>query len=269
MLQESTNKGQWPSGLKRKDWDNILNLGARRELEKLYGQEVQILCKTPSFGAASTDNLNGIIDKSSLNKIVDVVCTKAPFISSMVFSVGPTSYLPSSASFSIIFMKLTTILVILCRLAHRNNSNYFPLLIALYMYFAGAQVDAITLHGHLGLSVSYPVLFKKLGDITTTSQRWIKQQATNCQLVGTWDNFEFRENVSGERVDDVVKFRSITMALWIKKGWRIPEEGLQQAMWNLTNNLLDPLALLLMFLAGNTRISKLNTLGIIDLQLLL
>ena len=81
------------------------------------------------------------------------------------------------------------------------------------MYFAKAQVDAITLYNHLGLSVSYPVLLIKLGDITTTSQRWIKQQDTNCQLVGIWDNFKFRENVSEERVDDVVKFRSITMAL--------------------------------------------------------
>lgn len=79
---------------------------------------------------------------------------------------------------------------------------------------------------------------KKIRDITFQSQQWIKQQASNRQLVGTWDNFEFRENVQGERVGDVVKFRSITMALWIEKGWRIPIDGLKQSMWNPTSHFL-------------------------------
>ena len=61
-------------------------------------------------------------------------------------------------------------------------------------------------------------------------KKQIKQQANNCQLVGTWDNFEYRENVQGERVDDTVKFKSITMALWILKIWKIPREGLKQSM---------------------------------------
>lgn len=66
-------------------------------------------------------------------------------------------------------MKIVAILVILCRSAHRNNSNYLPLLIALYLYSAGARVSAITLLNHLGLSVSSDVLQKKLKDITTSS----------------------------------------------------------------------------------------------------
>lgn len=67
---------------------------------------------------------------------------------------------------------------------------------------------------------------------------WIKQQSTNRKLVGTWDNFEYRENVHGERLGDTVKFRSVTMALWNEKRWRIPATGLQQLIWNSKHDLL-------------------------------
>lgn len=86
------------------------------------------------------------------------------------------------------------------------------------MYFAGAKIDAITLLNYFGLSVSYKVIQNKLHEITLMQQKWIKQQANNQQHVGTWDNFEYQENVQGEHISDTVKFRSIIMTLWILKG---------------------------------------------------
>lgn len=130
----------------------------------------------------------------------------------------------------LVLMKLVTILVILCKSAHRNNSNYLPLLIALYLYSAGTKIDAITLFNHLGISVLYNVLIKTLRGISLSSMKLIKEQSTNCRLVGAWDNFEYRKNVNGERIGDRVKFCSVTMALWIKNGWKIPETGLAQSM---------------------------------------
>lgn len=84
----------------------------------------------------------------------------------------------------------------------------------MYLYSAGA--DAITLLNHLGLSVPYNSLLRKLRDIKAHSAAFIKKQATNCKFVGSWDNFEYRENVAGERIGDTVKLRSVKMALWIK-----------------------------------------------------
>ena len=49
--------------------------------------------------------------------------------------------------------------------------------------------------------------------------------------------------MQGEHVGDIVKFRSITMALWIEKSWRIPIDGLKQLMWNLKDDVLRPRAL--------------------------
>lgn len=91
-------------------------------------------------------------------------------------------------------------------------------MIGLYLYSAEARVDALMLLNRLGLSVSYNVLQKSLRNITQASQVWIKEQATNHKFDGIWDNFEDCENVHRECIGDIVKLRSITMALWIKNG---------------------------------------------------
>lgn len=61
--------------------------------------------------------------------------------------------------------------------------------------------------------VSYNILIKKLRNIIISSIIFINEQASNNRLVGTWDNFEYRENVASKRIGNIVKFRSITMAL--------------------------------------------------------
>lgn len=116
--------------------------------------------------------------------IVEIATKDAPLISSMIFSVGPFNSSQTS-NLHVVAMKLVAILVILCYFPHRNNSSYVLLLIALYLYSAGARVDAITLLNNLELSVLYNVFQKKLWDITTTTKHWIRQQAKNQQLVGT------------------------------------------------------------------------------------
>lgn len=58
-----------------------------------------------------------------------------------------TSYLVS--------IKLLAAFIIMCKSAHWNNSNYILLLVAMYLYLAGAKVDAIMLLNHFGLFVLY------------------------------------------------------------------------------------------------------------------
>lgn len=156
---------------------------------KQYNREVQALCKTLYFKTFKED-LAGTTNNTLLNDVIDIATKKAPLISSIISGVGLSRFSQSS-NLHQTAMKLVAVLIIFCRSSHRNNSNYIPLLIALYMYSAGIKVDAIILLNRLGLSILYNILQKKLWDITSTSKQWIKQQATNRQLVGTWDNFEF------------------------------------------------------------------------------
>ena len=216
----------------------MIKVRMQKEMAKHYDQEIQSLCKTPAFGLVkNSESSLGIADQHPLNDIAEVGHENAPLLSSIVKSVGVSSQ--KSSSSLLVSMKMVAILAILCRSAHRNNSNYIPLLVAIYMYSAGARVDAITLLNHLGLSVSYDVLQRQLRHITDFSRSWIKSQSSNRRLVGSWDNFEFHENVHGERTGDTVKFRSVTMALWIQQGWRIPDTGLQQSMWDPKKEVLS------------------------------
>lgn len=219
MLTESERGGRWPGFLTRKDSNLMIRLRFRREMESRYSNEVQKLCKSSGFGRADKDRLRDL-NREPLEDIVNKAKETAPLLTSMVLGVSSNSdvHLTSHLASHQASMKLLTILVVMCRSAYRNTSNYIPLLMAIYLYSAGAKVDAITLLNHLGLSVSYNLLLRKLRDIKAHSTAFIKKQASNCRLVGSWDNFEYRENVVGEKIGDTVKFRSVTMALWIKNG---------------------------------------------------
>lgn len=94
-------------------------------------------------------------------------------MTSLMIGVGPTSR--SLLTSHLTLMKLLAIFVIIYKSAHWNNSNYIPLLVAIYIYLAGAKVDIITLFNRLGFSVSYNVLLKKLKGITTSSAAFIKK----------------------------------------------------------------------------------------------
>lgn len=131
----------------------------------------------------------------------------------MILSIGSSR---QSSDSHVVSMKLVTILMILCRLAHCNNSNFFFLLVALYFYSTSAQVGAIMLLNQIGLTVLYNVFLYKLKAIASDIAFWIKQQASNLKHVGTWDNFEYYENVHREQIRDLKKFKSITMILWVK-----------------------------------------------------
>ena len=115
-------------------------------------------------------------------------------------------------------MKLIVIFVILCKLAHWNNSNYISLLIAMYLYLARAQDNVKILLNYLGLLILYKVFFKKLRNITTSNTLFIQEQAFNNKVVSMWDNFEYRKNIVCKKMRKIVKFKSITIAFRIKSG---------------------------------------------------
>lgn len=181
MMTETRKEGCWPKALYRRDWRLMLQLRLQSEAEILYGKEVQQLCKTKGFGFVDKSSF-GDVDRAPLEGLVDIAKTTAPMLTSLVNSIGPLT--TSSNSAHLVSMKLIAILVIFCRSAHRNNSSYFSLLIALYLYSSGACIDAITLLNHLGLSVSYDTVQHKLKNISSASARWIQKQAFNSKLVG-------------------------------------------------------------------------------------
>ena len=160
MMTESERGGRWPGSLTCKDCNVMIRLRFRREIERRYTNEVQKLCKSSGFGQVDKSQ-PGDLDREPLESIVDQAKETAPLITSMMFSLRSNSN--TCLTSHLASMKLLAVLIIMCRSAHRNNSNYITLLVAMYLYSAGVKVDAITLLNHLGLSVLYNSLLRKLG----------------------------------------------------------------------------------------------------------
>ena len=137
-MTESEQEGQWPGFLSNKNCNLIIQLWFRKEIEKRYGRNVQKLCKSSGFGLIkSSKEESGVLDQEPVKKIVGQAKETASLLTSLVFNVGLTTS-STSVTIHLAFMKLVAILVILCRSAYQNNSNYIPLFIAMYLYLAGA-----------------------------------------------------------------------------------------------------------------------------------
>lgn len=79
--------------LTRKNWDHIINLQGKHEMEVRYKKEVQSLYKTKGFGTVCGDTL-GTIDRKPLDEIMKTATQKAPLISNMIMSVGRLPLIP-------------------------------------------------------------------------------------------------------------------------------------------------------------------------------
>lgn len=171
---------------------------------------MQKLYKTLKFGLIKTCQPGNLYWKP-LNTIVDQAKETVCLLTSLDFGIDPifeSLFIPY-----LVLIKLMAIFVILYRFAYWNKSNDISLLMAIYLYFAGAMVDAITFLNYLGISVLYNVLLRKLKSITVSNSAFIKALVSNHKLIGTWDNFDNKENVADKRIGDIVKFRSVTI-LW-------------------------------------------------------
>lgn len=91
------------------------------------------------------------IDRKPLEIIMENEYEKALMFASLIAHIRQSAHFAKNPLQN---MKLLTILTILYKTVHRNNDRYLLLLIALYMYLAGAHIDAITLINHLGVTVS-------------------------------------------------------------------------------------------------------------------
>lgn len=118
-------------------------------------------------------------------------------------------------------IKIVVIFIILCWSIHQNNSNYIFFLIDFYFHFAGAKVDTITFFNQLSLFDLYDILQKKFKNITMSSVFEFKNPISNYKSVKTYYYFEFCKNIYRKRVQNIVRFYLITMALWLKQNWRI------------------------------------------------
>ena len=181
-MTESQHRSCWPSFLTCKDCNVMIRLHFRREIERRYTHNVQKLCKSFGFGQVDKGQ-PGDLDRDLLESIINQTKKTAPLITSMILSLRFNS--DTRLTSHLVSMKLLAVLVIMCKSAYWNNSNYLSFLVAMYFYLAGAKVNTITLLNYLGLFTLYNLLLRKQRDIKAHSAAFIKQQATNCKFIGS------------------------------------------------------------------------------------
>lgn len=111
------------------------------------------------------------VNQHFFKNIIQEAQEKAYLLNNMIMIIGLSSwqtFSTSSVAYSrLIDIKSVIIFVIFYHSTHWNNSKYIPLLIAIYMYLARAQVDIIIFLNYFSLSLFYDVLQKKPKEMTT------------------------------------------------------------------------------------------------------
>lgn len=136
-MTKSESKKQWPNSLSKKDCSLIICFRFEKKIEKYYSCGMQVFCKSLNFKSIrynQPENLNW----ASLESIINQAKEISLIIMSLLFNMRiSTTTSITLFIFQVALMKLVTILVILCKLAYQNNSNYLPLFVVIYLYFAG------------------------------------------------------------------------------------------------------------------------------------
>lgn len=173
MMTKSERNGWWLGFLAKKNCNLIIRLWFKREVESQYGREIQKLCKSSGFEMIKNLEFSAL-DWEPLKTIISPTKEIAPLLLSLVLSFRPTTFSTLYMSY-VYLIKLAAIFVIMWSSDHWNNSNYVLFLIAMYLYSASTQIDAITFLNYFGISFSYSVLIRKLSNITTSTVAFIKK----------------------------------------------------------------------------------------------
>ena len=125
-----------------------------------------------------------------------------------------------------------------------NTSTNFQSVMGLCIYQGGARRRVLDTLCHLGLTMSYSTLQRRMSSLSDEARRKIRTIGRASTTVVTYDNFVFAEGRRGERIGDVREFRSITTAL-IFKGQGLGVTVLRQNMWQPENYPLSAIGLAL------------------------
>lgn len=145
-MEKSALTGKLLKTLVQKNWDLIINLGTQTELKQQYNWEVRGFCKTFCFGVAKVVSPS-VVDKSSLNNVIEMVTEKVSLLKSLIFSVKSRSS-QSLANPRVIMMKLLAILEF-----YTNQLIEIIVIISLYLLLFISISQALVL-----MVLSYPTI---------------------------------------------------------------------------------------------------------------
>lgn len=124
-------------------------------MEKCHNYKVQALCKISDFTSIKRNqprNLDRVPLKSIVTKAKEIVSLMTNLLLSVGLIITSTSFTSHPD-----LIKLVTILIIICKLAHQNNSNYL-FFVAIYLMLLVLELISL-LYSIVFVSLFYKTVF--------------------------------------------------------------------------------------------------------------
>ena len=218
--------------LNKKDWDHILNAGGYDHVVHVLRQELKKLGQSFSAGTFQYPTAGKSLDLGSLDFLESLrgdVQTKAPRLTEFLCMLARPAH--KSAHQAVPLGPHQTIWVAMFLFAmQRKKCNNIPRLLGMYFVNSGVKKRVVDLLSTIGLCVSYTTVqecFKGIADVAEVQVRIL---GSDPRRNDAYDNYDFAEHKSGERLGQRKKFITLTNGVQFI-GIEMPTGGLRQDMW--------------------------------------
>jgi hypothetical protein len=222
-------------GIEVDDWDTLLAAGGYKRVQQKLRKELITLTNDTRCGRFQYPDIQhfGYIDE--LAALQGVITTKAPRLIELLSTIARQYHIPAENPVEPGHRQVFWVLQMLFAI-QRSKSSGFAKTLGIYLIDSGAKKRVVDLFSTLGVCCSYTTVQNVLKGLVTRAERQVRALSTLTDIVKAYDNFEFSEHRSAERVGNRKVFRSITTALMFR-GRMIPVDGLRQGMWRPQSDL--------------------------------
>ena len=232
MMRVENKDGSLPS-FDSSDWDMILKAGASARMSHTFRKELSKLANSRALRwEYPTSGTLGFIDK--LDAIVDTINVTAPTLVELLSSIARPSDSPPTKPMEKGLKQAMWVSMFLFSM-QRHRCNGLAKALAIYLMDSGVKKRVVDMLSSLNVCVSYTTaqgMIKELRQIGAAEVRTrgfrVRDMVVNS--ITTYDNYDFVEHKSTERLGSRKTQRGITTALQFT-GIRMPREGLRQNMW--------------------------------------
>lgn len=225
MLDETSDLPHLDSN----DWDKMLKSGGYEKVHHELRKELVKLAKdrrAARWQYPGGDDM-GYID--GLDSLVGVVQDMAPNLLRLLNSIARPSSSSAGCPMETEHKQIMWVTQFLYSMQARR-CNGFPRTLALYLLDAGAKKRSLNVLSKLGVTVSSHQVQDTEMTLAKLGADEVRIKGNSSNTITTYDNFDFVEHRSGERLGDKKTQRGITTALQFA-GVCMPATGLRQNMW--------------------------------------
>ncbi|KAL8926613.1 MAG: hypothetical protein Q9172_001712 [Xanthocarpia lactea] len=218
--------------LDKQEWKRLADSGGIDNLVHIMRQELRKLGEMPSTSSFKYPKAGESLNHGSLDFLDDLggdIQDKAPRLARLLTTLARPSHKHSKDPQPFGSHQIMWVIMLLFTM-QRGKCNVVPRVIGMYLVNSGVKKRVLDLLHKTGLCVSYTSIQDSLRKLANVGEEQVRYLGANPKRVDAYDNYDFAEKRSGERLDQKQRFISLTNGIQFT-GQDIPEGGLRQDMW--------------------------------------